>query len=241
MTEAAYREGYRYLHQLVTSLEPSVLSERCPHCPDWTLKDVLIHLMLVAEGGAALEVPANFRQRVLESIINADDEDQAAAAKLRDESWNRAVESASSLTIDEIWSRWETAQEREPGPWRFVVDFAVHVGDIEEAVGASGSRQMRLHADSLQRYATLANEQMKARGLPTVRFELRDPSGVAGDPDAGLVVKGPTYDVLRVMTGRRTAAEAHQLSGWGDVSAEAQRLLPIYGLLAESRQHERVV
>lgn len=190
--QAAYQDGYQYLRSLIEPLDEAQLALVCPQCPEWSLKDVLAHLMAVQELTATDDRPAWLR----------------SLAALSPEQWN-------------------------------VVDFAVHVGDIEEALGTFASSSMALYALSLERYSELLVAHLEASGVPSVSVVATDAGLTFGDGAAEHRVEGATYELLRVVTGRRTLSEAEESVDWTTTPSDSREVFPIYDWLTESRQHQR--
>lgn len=238
--EEAYKDGYRYLRSLIDPLDQQQMALTCPQCPEWSLQDVLAHLMAVQELTANDGRPTWLKKRVIASLVNADATDRAAAGLERDTFWNDLVASLRPLSLTDLFVRWEAAMDRlSPEQWN-VVDFAVHIGDIEEALGVSRSQNMAIHALSLERYCQLLTGHLEASAVPTVLLDGTGPDTLLGDTAAQHSVRGSTYEILRTVTGRRTLAEAERLLDWTTTPSETRAVFPIYDWLKDSRRNDRL-
>lgn len=239
--EDAYKDGYRYLRSLVDPLDDELLALACPHCPEWSLKGVLAHLMAVIELTASQGQPGWLRQRVTDSIVNSDPVDREAAGVERDGFWNDLVASLEPLSLDELFDRWEAGMDQLSADQWSVGDFAVHLGDLEEALGASASLEMPLHALSLDRYTPLLIGHLEASNVPTVSLVGTAPEVRVGNEAASHRVRGSTYELLRTVTGRRSREEAEHLLDWTTTPAATKEVFPIYGWLPRSLRDVTVV
>lgn len=240
MQESPYGAGYRYLRTIIDPLDEDQLALTCPHCPEWSIRDVLSHLMLVIDPNRS--EPDGFIETVYASVMNSDPEAQQRAAVVRDEYWNSAVATARPLPTAELFERWERSIGLlDPGERLPISDFAVHLGDLDEALGHSGARELEMQTSALQGYAFVSNGHLQANGLPTVSVLGTSPDAKGGERESVHVVSGPTYELVRALTGRRTIEEGNELLDWGTTPDDTKVMFPVYSWLEESRRHERVL
>lgn len=229
--EAAYRESYRLLRQLLDPLNEERLADRCPACPAWSIRDVLGHVASVLIWRVNNDPPAGFdRKTANAALINSDPSARDLARRRRDQWLEVAIDGTRSLPLDELFRQWEQAMARAqtdvwPGPQ---ADFAVHLGDVEEALGSEASRGSAIHATALQLYGDLVNRQLRASDLDVVQLAGTDPTSIAGDQASSNRISGPTYELVRVVAGRRTRTEANRALDWGTTPEEIQAQLPVY-------------
>jgi uncharacterized protein (TIGR03083 family) len=241
-SDSPYAEAYRYLRSIIDPLDEAQLAVTCPHCPEWSIRDVLSHLMLVIDPAPDLLPPENYDESVFASLVNADPEEQARAAVVRDSYWNDAVAAVRSLPMPDLLERWERSIEvLDPTNRPPHGDFAVHLGDLDEALGHSGAQELEVQAMGLKGYAFMANGQLEVNGRATVSVIGTSPDAKGGDRDSEHVVSGSTYELVRALTGRRTIAESEELLDWGTTPDDTKAMFPVYDWLDDSRRHQQVI
>ena len=241
-SDSPYAVGYRYLRTIIDPLDESQLALTCPHCPEWSIRDVFSHLMLVIDPTPDPGVPENYDKTVFASLVNADPEAQARAAEVRDSYWNDAVAAVRSLPTAELFDRWERSIELlDPTNRPPHGDFAVQLGDLDEALGHSGARELEIQTMALKGYSFVSNGHLQVNGLPTVSVIGTSPDAKGGDRESEHVVNGSTYELVRALTGRRTIAEGDEMLDWGTTPDDTKEMFPVYDWLDESRRHKRVI
>ena len=124
---AAYFELHERVSQLISDLPESATSTAVPHCPQWTVKDVLSHMIGVPE-----------------DILNGAMDGVATNA------WTqRQVDRHTSHTFSELLHMWDEALTTfqhvlpkipQPVISQFVFDQATHEQDIRHALSSPGAR-----------------------------------------------------------------------------------------------------
>ena len=124
---AAYFEIQKRVSQLISDLPESAASTAVPHCPQWTVKDVLSHMIGVPE-----------------DILNGAMDGVATNA------WTqRQVDRHTSHTFSELLHMWDEALDTfqhvlpkipQPVISQFVFDQATHEQDIRHAISSPGAR-----------------------------------------------------------------------------------------------------
>ena len=163
--------GYRYLRTIIAPLDEAQLplDLTCSHCPEWSIRDVLSHLMLVIEPAPDLRPPENYDELVFASLVNADPNAQARPAEVRDSHWNEAVAAVGSVPMADLFERWERSialldpTNRPPHG-----DFAAHLGDLDEALGHDGGRELEVQTTAVKGYSLVSNRQLQVNGRATV-------------------------------------------------------------------------
>jgi len=124
-------DSYSELRTRVADLMRSITSEQAqlvvPHCPQWTVKDCLAHMVGVPE-----------------DVINGQMEGVAS------EAWtNRQVQRHTNDSVDDLLAVWETNAPvfakilpniPQPVISQFMFDQTTHEHDIRKAVGQPGAR-----------------------------------------------------------------------------------------------------
>jgi len=184
---ATTRDGF--VAQLRT-LTPEDAATTVPSCPDWTVKDVVAHVVgLVADVIAEVPPPLG-----------------------SDEMTARQVAERSAMSLGEICDEWQANAEAivpflTEVPLRglgLTADLAVHVHDIAETLDAVGPPPAETTAAACERYVPLLQERAAEQLNLALTVELGDRRW---DPNAGLAplrMEGTPTDFLRAVTGRRT-------------------------------------
>jgi uncharacterized protein (TIGR03083 family) len=228
----AYRAAHHVATSLLTELAPEQLDAQCPQCPGWTVQDVVCHHVHVftacVDGGWTDEVDAI----VNAAIVEPDPELKAAATRRRDDWIQRGVEALRSEPFDVVLARWDDALSRAADDdGDMVTDLAVHLGDIEEALGVQRSRAEGFNVAALWYYGSFLTDHLRGRGVETVRLHGSSPTVVCGDLRSPHVVTGSTYELLRTITGRRSRAEADRVIDWNTTPERTRLILPVYDWL----------
>jgi uncharacterized protein (TIGR03083 family) len=186
---------------LVEDLPPERAGVRVPACPDWTVRDLLAHMVGL---GA--------------DVVAGDEPDD------HNETWTgRQVQARRDHDVTALVAEWRDVAEplrahmRENGP-RALGDVIIHEQDLRGALGVPGSQDTPgLHA-------------IRDRFVPRFGARVADLPPIAlvgerwtwasqGSPDdAAVVLRAPDFDLARALVTRRSAA---QLRGWtvrGDVT-----------------------
>ncbi|MDQ3147983.1 MAG: maleylpyruvate isomerase family mycothiol-dependent enzyme [Actinomycetota bacterium] len=194
-----YAEGRRRVGGLVAGLDAEGAATTVPACPEWSVKDVVAHLT-----GICADVLAGN----LEGVAT--------------DPWTAAqVEARRSASLGEVVAEWnELAPQVEamaadfgPAGHQWVGDFATHEHDIRGALRQPASRDSQAVAIGVEFIAAGFLASVADRGLPVLALEAgdwRSTSG-AGTPAATLVAE--PFELLRAMTGRRSAEQVAAL-GW---------------------------
>lgn len=229
--EAAYRESYQLLRDLLDPLNEERLADQCPACPAWSIRDVLGHVASNLIWRVNDNPPASFdREIATAAIINSDLAARELARRQRDQWLETAIDSTRSLPLDELFRQWERAiAKAQSDVWPGLqADFAVHLGDIEEALGSDASRNSAIHGVALGLYGDLANRQLRASDLDVVQLAGTEPASIVGDQASSNRISGSTYELLRVAAGRRTRTQANGALEWGTTPEKIRAHLPVY-------------
>jgi uncharacterized protein (TIGR03083 family) len=185
---------------LVRDLDPAAAGQRVPACPDWTVRDLLSHMV-----GLGVDVLAG------------DEPDDHNAT------WTqRQVDERRDRSVADLVAEWEsitvpmTAYFRERST-RPLGDLVIHEQDLRGALGVPGGQDTAglaaIRDRMLRRFAA------SAAGLPPIALVGPQWSWASGDGEPAVVVQAPDFELARALMARRSAA---QLRGWttkGDVDA----------------------
>ena len=203
---------------LVRSLDDLQLDTHVPMCPDWTVTGVAAHVC----------------------GLNADLVSGMTGGLGTDERTARQVATRSGATIDEICTEWlgyESAMravcERTP-LWaiRLAADLAVHLIDVQHALGLPIDHDDRFTTSAAHRYAEIFQGRVgEILGLG-VAVELTDHFRLSANaelPDSGVVLRAAPFDFLRSYTARRSRRQVEALDWQGDPSQILDEAWSPYG------------
>jgi uncharacterized protein (TIGR03083 family) len=210
----AYRSLRARVRDVVQNCDPRTVA---PATPEWDVHDVLAHVVGVTD-----------------DVVNGRMEGVAT------DPWTAAqVDARRGASIDDLLAEWDTT-----GPafeallaatpmeiaGQAVFDSMTHEHDIRHALGCPGARD----GDAVD----LAWEwvmAMRGQGTaPTTRFVTEQGEEVVGAGEPVVTIEASRFEVLRALTGRRSAAEV-EAYGWNPRPARPELLVaaPIFTIRAE--------
>ncbi|MBA8794559.1 uncharacterized protein (TIGR03083 family) [Friedmanniella endophytica] len=176
----------------VQATAPERLGERVPACPDWTVLELLSHVV------------------GLGADVLADREDAVHAPE-----WTQAqVDARRDRTLDEVlaeWAGFADAMHRylSEVDTRPLGDLVIHEQDLRGALGEPGARDTAgLRAIRYRMAQRLAD---RLEGRAPLRFAGEDWTWTSGPGEPGVVLAADGFDAFRALTSRRSA---DQLRGW---------------------------
>lgn len=151
-----------------------------PHCPNWTVRDVVAHLVGVVE-----DILAGRMEGVTTEAWTQAQVDRHRHHSLSD------LTAAWTATMTEF----DVVLPHIPSPVnaQFVMDAVTHEHDLRHALGRAGGRDSAAVRVAVGWLLDMAESRVPGTG-PMLR-------------DSGLA----DFDVLRVLTGRRSAAQINEL------------------------------
>ena len=211
---SAYRGCRERIGELASDAPPEALCQTVPACPNWTVVDLLAHVIGVAEDFAAGNL-------------------EGAGS---DEWTSSQIARRSQLSVPELVDDWRTISEPieqsldqvPPGPTSLLIgDLVSHEHDLRGALNRPGARDSEAVWIGLDRYIRWFGKRIKDAGLPSVTVRSGQRHWQAGILDPTVELEGEAFELLRAMTGRRTTEEIASLSWTGD-SGNYLGLLPTY-------------
>ena len=216
MAEAssAYRGCRERITELASDAPDETLSRSVPACPEWSVLDLVAHVIGVAEDFAAGNLEGAGSEEWTSSQIARRSE--MAVPELV-EAWRVVAEPIESM-MDQV----------PPGPVSLLIgDLVSHEHDLRGALDRPGARDSDAVWIGLDRYTRWFGKRIKDAGLPSVTVRSAERRWQAGILDPTVELEGNAFELLRAMTGRRTPDEIASLSWTGD-SAAYLELLPTY-------------
>ena len=184
---------------LVTGLSPDRAEVRVPACPDWTVRDLLAHMVGL---GA--------------DVVAGDEPDDHNAA------WTaRQVARRRDRDVADLVAEWRAVADplrdrmRAHGI-RPLFDVTIHEQDLRGALGEPGAQDTPAMAAVRDRFVARLADRLRGRPpLALVGERWRWDSEPGAEP--AVVLRAPEFELTRALLARRSA---RQLRGWtvrGDV------------------------
>lgn len=211
MTELvdAYASARQRVAGFVRDLDAAQLEQRVPACPAWRVRDVIAHMTGIA---------ADFQDgRFPTGDMNAWTAEQVAAR----------AERPFGDVVDEWDERAPGLEQLLSGPMamvasNLVADVVTHEFDVHNAIGACDLRKPPEFDAAFATFARMQAAAIEAAGLPPVN--LRPGGRRLREDSTGTIVAGDDYELLRAISGRRTAEEIRRLD-WSD---DAEPYIPAF-------------
>ncbi|MFD7641922.1 maleylpyruvate isomerase family mycothiol-dependent enzyme [Kitasatospora sp. NPDC059795] len=218
---AAYRRSREAISALAAAL-PDPAAVTVPACPDWSVRDLLGHLVHICQSFVAQE------------------DSQIDLAPL------------SGVPADELLDRWAeldaelpAALERSPELRRRIMLLDVVSHEIDLRLGLDLPVEPTAHPgfEGALDLSTIGfGLAVNGGGLPALRIETPGQSWVVGEGAPAATVRGPAVDVFRSLTGRRTRPQIEGLEwsgepadrwaqafAWGPFAPPAAEVEPVLG------------
>jgi uncharacterized protein (TIGR03083 family) len=187
---------------LVTGLSADRVATTVPACPDWTVRDLLSHMVGLGADVVAGDEP--------------DDHHAAWTARQVAARRDRDVEAlvAEWQELAEPLRAWMAAHGTRP-----LGDVVIHEQDLRGALGEPGGQDTPAVAALRERFAGRFAARLDP-GLPPIALVGQAWSWCsAGDPaDAAVEVRARDFDLARALVTRRSAAQLRAWTIRGDVT-----------------------
>lgn len=199
----AYRCCRERVVEIAADLDSDQLCLAVPACPEWTVIQLLAHLVGVAEDFAA------------DNLEHAGSHEWTEAQVVR----------RSRLTRAEIVEEWESlSRDLEPSLDRIrpgiaamlISDAVTHEHDLRGAVERPGARDSDALLIALERSVRRFGKRIKDARLPSVIVRCEDKSWQAGVLAPAVELQGDRFELVRALNGRRTTEEIASLRWAGD-------------------------
>ncbi|NUT48192.1 MAG: maleylpyruvate isomerase family mycothiol-dependent enzyme [Saccharothrix sp.] len=199
-----YDAARRRIISLATGGDPDAAVEACP---GWTVKDVVAHLA----GGLG---------DVTEQRFDG----------VEDGSWGeRHVADRRDREMGDLLVEWERNFQISEGLFDspigavLVAEIVSHEHDIRTALGRPGERDTVAVRAALTRPLQELDKRMRARHLPALRITLEHGDRVVGEGDPAGGLRTSSFELLRVLGGRRSEEQVRAL----DWDADPGPWLPV--------------
>ncbi len=190
---------------LVRRLDEDELATTVPATPDWSVRDALAHVV---------GITADLNTGDLSSF----DPDTWTATQ---------VAARRSRSIGQIVAEWDREAPIFVDGLRlfgyelgshFVGDLHAHLQDVHAALGLPADRDERTVRVALDFYLDTWDEDLAASGLGAVRVDADGEMRVVGRGEVVASVTAPAFELLRALSGRRSAAQIAAFAWTGDAA-----------------------
>jgi len=195
---AAYHDGRERMSATVRGAGTAATEQEVPACPGWTPKDVVSHL-----AGVCADVMAG--------RLDGVGTDPWTAVQ---------VEERRSKSLEDVLSEWAEVGAQMEGllpsfpEWaanQTVFDLLSHEHDIADALGLPGPDQVQAEGPALEFAVSALTARAEQLGLPPLTVICGDRRWSSAGQGEDVTLTGRPVDLLRSVTGRRTADEIRTL------------------------------
>ena len=201
-------DAQRRVIDLVRGLDAQQAERRVPACPDWSVRDLISHMVGLGVDVLAGDEPGDH---------NA--------------TWTqRQVDERRGRDLASLVAEWQDVTEpmqaymRERGT-RPLGDLVIHEQDLRGALGVSGAQDTGglavIRDRMLRRFAP------RVVGLPPIALMGDTWRWASADGDPAVVVRAPDFELARALMARRSAG---QIRAW-TVSGDVEHYLPAFATL----------
>jgi uncharacterized protein (TIGR03083 family) len=194
---AGYRATKVRIVELVGALPADDWSRTVPACPDWTVRDLLAHMVGISAELSAGRYPTGELADWLAELVT----------------------SRRDATVDALLAEWTTAvDDAEPmytPNGLLFVDLVVHEHDLRRAVDQPGARDSAQVTRVLPLVLASLAEPLRAAGLGAVIVVDGRSTWRSHDAPAGWTIEASAWEAMRMLESRRTADELTARAGPG--------------------------
>ena len=189
----AYRGVRLRVNTLVTGADVATLETRAPATPEWTVHDVLAHLV-----GVATDIVAG--------NLDGVGSDPWAGAQ---------VDRSRERTCVDLLAEWdehgpvveEMAAQFGRAAGQLLADATTHEHDVRGALGAAGARDSDAIVLSFGFLGLSLGEQLDAAGLGALTVRHGDTTDTLGSGDTVASLRIDDFEFVRALTGRRSVEQ----------------------------------
>jgi uncharacterized protein (TIGR03083 family) len=213
---AAYEDTRGRIVELARSLSDEDLARKVPATPDWTVKDLLGHIVGIASDVSSGHIEG-----------------------MGSPPWTQAqVDRAREKSVDQLLTTWEEVAPQVAQGINFVGrtaaglfagDVVTHEHDLRGAVNRPGARDSLGVQVALDTYSFRFRRKLEQAGLGPVVISDGKNEWRSGEGEPAATVSGEPFELLRSLTGRRTPAEVEQNLTWTGDCATYLPYVSMYG------------
>ena len=205
-----YRRSRKRIVELMTDVDAASTSRRVVACPDWTVTQLLAHVVGLATEISAGNPPGADSQAWVDSIVEA-----RASSSITDllNEWAVSGPAFETVALD---------MARLAIPLSY--DLVVHEHDLRHAIGRPGHRDDPGVLTSMWVGALLLDGDLKKNDAGSLRLRAGGHEWICGegetrlslDLDASGTVQHPVWELLRLTGSRRSRAQLARYPWQGD-------------------------
>lgn len=201
----AYRGARERIRELCSEMGAEEAERTVPTCPDWSVRDLLSHLTVIAAEPVAGNVPGDDVDAWMADGMAA--RGGSSAAELLDE-WDQA-----GPAFEEI------IRSFGAGLRNVVYDVGCHEHDLRLTLGRPGARDTDVVEIGLEALVDQLADRVREQGLPAAELVDSDTGRrwTCGDGEPRLSVTLPRFELYRMLADRRSRAQVLAAPWDGDV------------------------
>lgn len=212
---AQYRRSRERIVALMADIDAGSSSRRVAACPDWTVRQLLAHVVGLATEISSGNPPGPDSQAWVDSIVEA--RDSSSITDLLDE-WAVSGPAFEAIALD---------LSRLAIPLSY--DLVVHEHDLRHATGRPGHRDDPGVLTSMWVGALLLDGDLKKNAAGALRLHAGGHEWLCGEGETHLAldldrtgaVQHPVWELLRLTGSRRSRAQLSRYPWEGDFAALA--------------------
>jgi uncharacterized protein (TIGR03083 family) len=210
---AAYRGIRERIIELTGAVEPEVADQLAPATPAWRVRDVVAHVT----GVNADVLGGNIEGAGTDpwTAVQVESRRDRTLAEILDE-WNRI-----GPGLDEIMPAIPDSPRSQ-----IIFDTLSHEHDVRGALGVPGATDDHAAAIGFAWAAGHVGTARDRAGAGALRLRTEHGDLVAGTGDVTATVAADRFELLRAMTGRRSAAQVASFAWDGPVAVDHLCLFP---------------
>lgn len=199
----AYRASVERVAELIAAVPEDQLTTMVPACPEWSVRDLIAHFAGVAGDVATGNL-----------------------TEVGSEEWTAAqIETRRNTPVDEILDEFRghatqlvgAIEHLHPAIGGMLLgDLVTHEHDLRGAIDQPGARDSESVTAATYTYVRRLGSRIKTAELPTLLVVASAEEWPAGKEEPRATVRAPDFELLRGLTGRRTAGEIRAFDWDGD-------------------------
>lgn len=201
ITQPEFTDAYRATKSRIVGLFDTVSddgwSRTVPACPDWTVHDLLAHMVGIPSELGAGRYPTGDLAEWLAAL----------------------VESRRDAPVDDLFEEWTAAVDVGEPMYTpnglLLVDLVVHEHDLRRAVDQPGARDSAQVVRVLPLILGSLADPLRAHGLGSIEVNDGSATWRSHEERAGWTVEASAWEATRLLESRRTADELRARCGPG--------------------------
>jgi uncharacterized protein (TIGR03083 family) len=216
--------GYEASRQRIAGLlVEDVAGVAVPACPDWTVHDLVAHLVGVAVALVAQDYPPRDAQPWIDRLVS---ERQAMSISAMLDQWSSSADAIGRLIDTRLWA--------------MVADVVIHEHDLRGAIESPGARQEPEVVTTVELYLRIHAPAIARADLAPLAVDSGTTRWVSHPGAPGCTLLVDPWEAGRILASRRTAEEVRQAPVEGDIEPylgilQDHSALPVHSLQETNR------